>query len=135
MKPWNDLKLEQNLTIETYIQWLQIKHVIPHNWKTSIGQNLGNASNLLIQDHHLIKGVQILTLKKLSFKELYSVLINLTSEPSSNIQFEKTFPNMKFSWRKIYILLHITTTNMYLCSFQYKILNKILFLNKRLFVF
>ena len=42
---------------------------------------------------------------------------------------------MKFSWRKIYILLHITTTNMYLCSFQYKILNKTLFLNKRLFVF
>ena len=85
MKPWNDVKLEYNLTIETYIQWLQIKHVIPHNWKTSIRQNLGNASNLLVQDQHLIKGVQILTLKRLSFKELYSVLIKLTSEPSSNI--------------------------------------------------
>ena len=42
---------------------------------------------------------------------------------------------MKFSWRKIYILPCITTINTYLRSFQYKILNNILFLNKKLFVF
>ena len=34
-----------------------------------------HVSNLLIQDHHLIKGARILTLEKLSSKELCSILI------------------------------------------------------------
>ena len=42
---------------------------------------------------------------------------------------------MKFDWRKLYILPRKTTKNTYLRSFQYKILNNILFLNKKLFVF
>ena len=42
---------------------------------------------------------------------------------------------MKLDWRKIYILPRITTVNTYLHFFQYKILNNILFLNKKLFAF
>ena len=38
--------------------------------KTIIKQNPGNVSDLLIYDLHLIKGAQILTLEKLSSKEL-----------------------------------------------------------------
>ena len=86
MKPWDDLKLEYNLTNETYFQWLQLKHVI-QNLITTINQNPGNVSNLLIQDHHLIKEARILTLEKLSSKKLYSL---------SNDYFEKIFPNIKF---------------------------------------
>ena len=98
-------------------------------------QNPGIVSNL-IHDHHLIKGARFLTLEKLSSKELYSILITkFTNKPSSNVYFEKIFPNMKLDWRKIYILPRITTVNTYLRSFQYKILNNILFLNKKLFVF
>ena len=58
----------------------------------------------------------MLTLEKLSSKELYSILITkltkFTNQPSSNVYFEKIFPNMKFDWRKIYILPRITTINM-----------------------
>ena len=42
---------------------------------------------------------------------------------------------MKLDGRKIYILPRITTVNMYLHSFQYKILNNIFFLKGKLFVF
>ena len=56
MKPWDDLKIEYNLTNETYFQWLQLKHAIPYKWKTIIKQNPGNVSDLLNQDHHRIKG-------------------------------------------------------------------------------
>ena len=42
---------------------------------------------------------------------------------------------MKLDGRKIYILPRITTVNMYLHSFQYKILNNIFFLKDKLFVF
>ena len=75
LKSWNDLKIEYNLTNETYFQWLQLKHAIPHKCKTIIKQNPGNVSDLLIHDHHLIKGARILPLEKLSSKELYSILI------------------------------------------------------------
>ena len=136
MKPWNDLKSEYNLTNETYFQWLQLKHAIPHKSKTIIKQNPGNFSDLLFQDHHLIKGARILTLEKLSSKELYSILITKSiNKLSSNVYFEKIFPNMKFDWRKIYILPRIATINTYLYSIQYKILNNILFLNKKLSCF
>ena len=70
LKSWNEYKIEYNLTNETYFQWLQLKHAIPHKWKTIIKQNPGNVSDLLIHDHHLIKGARILTLEKLSSKEL-----------------------------------------------------------------
>ena len=36
---------------------VQLKHAIPQKWKTIIKQNLGNVSDVLIQDHYLIKGV------------------------------------------------------------------------------
>ena len=92
MKSWNDVKIEYNLTNETYFQWLQLKHAILHKWKTIVKQNPGNVSDLLIHDHHLIKGARILTLEKLSSKELYSILITkFTNKPSSNVFFEKTF--------------------------------------------
>ena len=32
LKPWGDLKLEYNLTNETYFQWLQSKHAITYKW-------------------------------------------------------------------------------------------------------
>ena len=113
-----------------------MKHAIPHKWKTIIKQNPDNVSDLLIHEHQLFKGAWILTLEKLSSKELYSILITIfTNKPSSNAYFEKIFPNMKLDWRKIYILPSITNINTYLRSFQYKILNSILFLNKKLFVF
>ena len=121
LKSWNGLKIEYNLPNETYFQWLQLKHATPHKWKTIIKENPGNVSNLLIHDHHLIKGARILALEKLSSKELFSILITkFTNKPSSNVYFEKIFPNMKLDWRKIYILPSITTANTYLRSFQYK---------------
>ena len=56
----DDLKLEYNWTNETYFQWLQLKHAIPHKWKANIKQNPGNVNNLFIQHYYLIKGAQIL---------------------------------------------------------------------------
>ena len=118
---------------ETYFQWLQPNHNTSQMWKTNTEQNLGNVRNLLIQDHHLIKGARILTLEKLSSEELYSMLITkVIDKPSSNVYFENVFPNTKFDWTKMDILNRIKTINMYLRSFQHKILNRILFLNQKL---
>ena len=39
LKPWDDLKLECNVTSETCFQWLQVKHAISHKWSTVIKQS------------------------------------------------------------------------------------------------
>ena len=36
LKPWDNLKLEYNLTNKTYFQWLQLKHAVEHKWKIII---------------------------------------------------------------------------------------------------
>ena len=38
LKPWDNLKLEHNLTNKTYFQWLQLKHAVEHKWKIIIKQ-------------------------------------------------------------------------------------------------
>ena len=97
LKPWGDLKIEYNMTNETSFQWLQLKHAIQHKWKKIIKRNPGNVIDLLTHDHLLFKGTRVLTLEKLSSKELSSVLITkFTSKPSSNVYFEKILSNMKF---------------------------------------
>ena len=48
LKPCDGLKLENNLINETYFHWLQLKHAIPHKWKTIIKQNPGYVSDLVI---------------------------------------------------------------------------------------
>ena len=123
-----------NSALKHFFHWLHLKHAIPHKWKAIIKQNPGNVSDLLIQDHHIIKGAR--TLEKLPSRKLHSILIKKFANKSlSNVYFEKIFSNLKSGWRKIYILPPITTINTYLRSFQYKTLNEILFLNKKLFVF
>ena len=87
LKLWDGLRLEFHSINDfqiTHFQCLQLTHAIPH--KANIKQNPGNVRNLLIQDHHLIKGRQILTLEKLFSKGFYSVLITkFKNKSSSNV--------------------------------------------------
>ena len=53
----------------------------------------------------------------------------------SQKHFEKKFDSKELDWRIIYKLPRKVTTSTYLRSFQYKILNNILYLNEKLFVF
>ena len=46
---------------------------------------------LIIHDHHLIKGSRVITLDKLTSTEIYSILIlKVQNKTFSNIYFEKT---------------------------------------------
>ena len=57
------------------------------------------------------------------------------NRPTSQIYFEKKFDLKELEWRVIYTLLRKVTTNTYLRSFQYKVLNNVLYLNEKLFDF
>ena len=91
---------------------------------------------MLILDHHLIKKNRLLTVEKLDSKELYSILISTKlNKPTSQAYFEKLFTLSEQDWKNIYILPRRVTTDTHLRNFQFKILNNILYLNKKLFTF
>ena len=58
---------------------------------------------------------------------------NIENNPTSQIYFEKMFLNKPIKWDKIYLLPRKVTYNTYLRCFQCKILNNILYFNKKLY--
>ena len=80
----------------------------------------------------LIKGSRILTLDKLSSSEITSKFQN---KPCSNFYFESLFNDNDIDWAAINMLPRLATYNTYMRSFQYKLLNNVSFLNKRLHMF
>ena len=133
---WINLKDRYELKNNMFFQWAQLKHAIPPGWKKIIFDYNDINENDLCQNHHVIKGARILPLDKLSSKEIYSILIsNIVNKPTSNIYFEKLFENTTLDWNKIYLSPRLATIDTTLRSFQYKILNNVLFLNKKLYTF
>ena len=105
--------------------------------KLTVLNDKGNCKNIIYLNHHLIKKSQILAIKKLTPKELYSLSIVLKNEvPTFQKYFCNIFPNLQVEWKEIYLLLRkVSVVDTDLCMLQYKILNNILYLNKQLFIF
>ena len=79
---------------------------------------------------------QNFTSLQITSKEIYSILIsNIVNKPTSNIYFEKLFENTTPDQNKIYLSPRLATIDITLRSFQYKILNNALLLNKKLYTF
>ena len=74
----------------------------------------------------------MITADKLTAKEIYINLISMANcKPSSQIYFD----NLSGCWDQIYILPRKVTVYSYMRCFHYKIINNILFLNKKLYIF
>ena len=134
LKTWNSLKEEFNLTDNMYFKWLQLTHAIPIRWKTNIFDNKDSITNLIVNDHHLIKKCRILLIEKATSSELYSIMLS-KAKPTAMFYFENKFQRIDIEWPSIYLLPRKVTLDAYMRSFQYKILHNVLYLNKRLFQF
>ena len=78
----------------------------------------------------------MITLDELTLTELCSILIlKVQSKSSSNIYFENLLNHDVIDWTANYVLQRLVTHNTYMRPFQYKILNNILCLNKKLHTF
>ena len=89
IKQWHDIKREHSQDESFYFQLLQLIDSIPQRWKIIIKENYGNATNLIIHDHRLVKGLRVITLDKLTLTQIYSILISRAqNKPSSNIYFK-----------------------------------------------
>ena len=72
----------------------------------------------------------------LKSEELYCIInSSRDNKPTSHIYFEKKFDSKELDWRFIYTLPRKVTTNTYLSSFLCKVLNNILYMNEKRFVF
>ena len=60
---------------ENFMTILQVITAIPERWKFTIAKNHESKTNLIIQDHHVIKSSRVLTLEKLTSTEIYSILV------------------------------------------------------------
>ena len=136
IKPWKDLKIEFHLKDTHKIYWLQIIDALPKTWKDIILKDKGNAKNLVIFDHHIVRKSQICSLNKLTSKELYLILVEAnTVKPTAQDYFENLFETSQFNWKKIYFLIRNTTLDTKARMFQYKVLHNTLYVNKMLFKF
>ena len=105
-------------------------------WKKCIKQTSENTSLLVVKDHHLLRGLRIIILEKLSSKELYSLLISaINHQPTSQKYFDNLFSNVELPWKDIYLKAHKATANSHFRSFNYKIIKNVLYLNERFFQF
>ena len=94
------------------------------------------SSNLVLRDHQLLKNNRTVGIEKMNSKEIYSIIISSeVNIPTSRTYFEKKIPLYNFQWKDIYTLPRKVRINACLRSFQYKILNNILYLNKKLHTF
>ena len=66
VKKWHEFKREYNLLESYFFQRPQLIDSIPERWKFIINENNENTTNLIIHDHHLIKGSRVIALDKLT---------------------------------------------------------------------
>ena len=107
------------------------------SWKKSINLSKNSNNILLCTYHHSTRKSRMIKADKLTAKEIYIKLISLTNcKPSSQIYFDNLFQNnLSSCWDQIYILPLKVSVYSYMLCFQYKIINYILFLNKKLYIF
>ena len=135
LKQWENVKQEFNLNDSAFYKWVQIVHAIPNTWKNIIS-NESLSNNNVYTNHHLIWNNRILCLEKLSAKELYALInYNKNHQPTSQKYFENMFAVSALDWKVIYILPRQVIISTFYRSFQYKLLNNVLYLNKKLFTF
>ena len=78
---------------------------------------------------------KINSLEKLISKQIYANLIHkMDYTPTSKAYYTIKFPSFESHWLQMYLLPRKVTKNAYDRMFQYKILNNILFLNKKLYL-
>ena len=136
IKSWEDIKIEFDLKDTQKIYWLQIIDALPKSWKDAILKDRGNAKNLVIFDHHIVRKSQICSLNKLTSKELYLILVDANIvKPTAQDYFESLFESSDFNLKKNYLLIRNTTLDTKARMFQYKVLHNTLYLNKMFFKF
>ena len=84
----------------------------------------------------LFKKKTLIGIEKLNSRQLYSLLVYTHPfTPTSQKYLNESLKTDSFDRKQIYLLPRLVALDSYSCSFQYKILSNVLYLNKKLFTF
>jgi hypothetical protein len=135
-KNWNTFQAEFNIRPSSYFHYIQLVHCIPNYFKNILYEN-----TFMDLEEFCEKGCwhknRFIPLDKLISKELYTILIrNRNHTPTAQTSYIAKFPALSTqNWSKIYMLPRVATIDPYMRVFQYKMLNNVLYLNKKLHLF
>ena len=110
------------------LSWLGLIKSIPAVWKSNLRNCFsGSPPRTELQNEDIAC---------YDSKTAYLKLIQPLPKPlTSQLYFEEVLGFGKVEWKKAYLLPRIITIDSFLRSFQYKILNNILYINERLYKF
>ena len=112
---------------------MQLINFIPLNWRII---NNCSSTNLFLLNHHLAKKNNLINPDKLHSHELYNMLVYISPhKPTSQLYFECFFREQDLNWRDIYLFQQKTSLECYVRSFWYRVLNNIIYFNKKHFIF
>ena len=137
VKTWNQISEEFTLDASLHFKYLQIVNAIPPSWKRMIFENIDTPYEITSPTRGIQQCTRTILLEKLQSKQFYIILIrNRNHTPTAKIYFNEKYSNIDTkSWLQIDLLPRKTTRNSYARIFQYKLLNNILYLNDKLFLF
>ena len=134
LKSWDFAKHQFLLKNNMQLQYQQIIQALPQHRKETIKQFAGNLNKLYIQDYRLIECNTTYNLEKRNSKELYHMQLCLKyDKPTCKSYHEKNFDDYDFNWKLLCRIPRIATLETKIHIFQYKLLNNVLYLNKKLF--
>ena len=107
---------------------------IPKEWRSIIKINPYCAPSPMDQaGFELIIAGKVIDLAKVTSKLVYNAFRSLKQTPATaKTKISKIYPDLAIDWKKLYSLAFETALDTKLREFQYKILNLIIFTNKKL---
>ena len=126
---WTEAKQKYHLSSSQILNWLGLIKCIPRTWRNLLIST--PIDNCNIEEYPVNKELSAMT-SKIAYQNLFKP--SLTA-PTAQRSLEEVLKLADIDWTKIYTLPRTTTIESSLRTFQYKILNNILYLNERLFKF
>ena len=126
---WQNFKNKYLLENNHYFKWMQLINAVPTNWKIILRRDRGEG--ILEPRQHLLKTTRLLTLERLTCKELYNIFVaKLKESPTTERTIQELLNASDIDWTKAYILARKVTIENYSRIFHFKTTHNILYLNK-----
>ena len=130
--------LNAKLTPSQYFLLMGVVSAIPNEWRSTIkGKSVHVDPHPFIENSFRvpIRG-KMFDLSSVSSKILYREFRSRKEiPPTAQAKFKEEYPSLSIEWKEIYSLAFNVTLDTNLRVFQYKLLNRIIFTNDKLFKF
>lgn len=125
----------KNIQPRNFLSWHGLIDAIPANWKKELkSKAIRHTPPFDPQDYYLLLNSVKVSLSEMDTKTLYEAHVSdLRETPTAQLRYNEMFHDSELMWNKIYSLPFQVALDTYTRDFQYKILNRILFTNSKLF--